>query len=695
MKRKLDFLSILLNPYLISIFLTIGILFSLPEYFSKYQLVEINEYFNNIPDSNVFYEDLDNDGLSEKIILQENNFKNASYMLFNSNSDFIDQFNLDTKFSRIKYAWFQDTNQNKIKEIHLLTQSSDSIFLTIQEHISLKNVTTKKVFIDTISGFQGKYRFSGYTTRISRFVNDERVSNVFCIMVGFGGNPRNVYVYDRQRNTVLKSPHLTNPSSINDVFDIDQDGKKEYLLNATAASNDIDSVYTQRSDYSTWINVLDDDLQFLFKPIELKANGSVYQIPIRKEDQYELMVLFNSQKENTLPSRLLRVSLEGKILQKKILPPSKYQGIYKINNQLFAAYDLKNQNFIVFNNKLEEQRKVHLGYVTNWMFQIDIDKDGSKEWVFYDNAVKELAIFDSEFMHPVIQKIDKAGKLLKTIGVRYAKNNDSQIYIQIDGKVFIYAYRLNSYYALRFLVYLVIYGAVLGIVFLILKGQQIREEKQRAIETEIADLQLKTIKNKVDPHFVFNAMNTIGEMTLTDNKLEADDFICRFSDFMRMTLAHSDKISTSLKEEVSYTENFIKLQQIRFKNSFNYSIYIDKKIDRKTKVPKHSLFTYTENAIKHGLGSVENGLLSIHISQLKNSILITIQDNGVGMRKSTEKKANGTGNGLKIMRKIFDLYEDRYKTKIKHQVEELFEDKKSAGVKVSIHVTTKTEKKNA
>ena len=119
-------------------------------------------------------------------------------------------------------------------------------------------------------------------------------------------------------------------------------------------------------------------------------------------------------------------------------------------------------------------------------------------------------------------------------------------------------------YIFKYVVYIGVFLIISGLVFLIMKLQKIRMQKQRAIEKEIAELQIKAIKNQVDPHFVFNAINTISEMTLTDNKLEADDFICRFSDFMRNTLQSSDKISTTLKEELEFSENFIKLQKIRY-----------------------------------------------------------------------------------------------------------------------------------
>ena len=323
----------------------------------------------------------------------------------------------------------------------------------------------------------------------------------------------------------------------------------------------------------------------------------------------------------------------------------------------------------------------------------DINKDGAKEWIFYDWVTNHLKVYERHFSNPVSTKpkINAKDGLLN-IGVRYSETNESQIFIQKESGLYFYSYQLNSYYWMRYLFFAAVYILILSLVKLIQYGQQIQEKKKLLLEKEIASLQLKTIKNNVDPHFVFNAINTISEMTLMENKLEADDFIMKYSRFMRTTLEHSDKISTTITEEVNYTENFIRLQQIRYRNNFKYAIDIENSVNKAQVVPKHIMFTYTENALKHGIGGIKNGQLLIEIYMDGRTLVITIQDNGVGLRKATKRNANGTGNGLKIMHKIFELYESRHQTRIEHNLIELVENGEPVGVKATIKLTPKKEK---
>jgi LytS/YehU family sensor histidine kinase len=222
-------------------------------------------------------------------------------------------------------------------------------------------------------------------------------------------------------------------------------------------------------------------------------------------------------------------------------------------------------------------------------------------------------------------------------------------------------------------------------VWLIQKGQNLRNAKQRAIETEIAELQLKTIKNQVDPHFVFNAINTISEMTLMDNKLEADRFISRFSGFMRDTLQHSDKIATTLIDELDYVENFINLQRLRFNNAFDYTISIDKAVNKEFLVPKHVVFTFVENAIKHSLAFSKKGILTIKAKKTNQNLILVIEDNGLGLNPKLPKGV-GTGNGLKIMDKLFKLYAKLYKRKIKYLITDLSTISEQTGLRVEVYI---------
>ncbi len=101
-KQKIHILEYLLHPYVISLLIAIGVIFLLPNYFSKYQLVEdFDKNFTTV-NNKFFYEDIDGDGFSERVILFDN-YKfgnNASYHIHKANGDVVDQFNLDTKLSK-------------------------------------------------------------------------------------------------------------------------------------------------------------------------------------------------------------------------------------------------------------------------------------------------------------------------------------------------------------------------------------------------------------------------------------------------------------------------------------------------------------------------------------------------------------------------------------------------------------------
>ena len=231
-----------------------------------------------------------------------------------------------------------------------------------------------------------------------------------------------------------------------------------------------------------------------------------------------------------------------------------------------------------------------------------------------------------------------------------------------------------------------IYLIILSTIFLILKTQKIRDRKRKKLEEEIASLQIKSIKNQVDPHFVFNAVNTMSAMMMEGESDEAELFVSRFSDFMRKTLKNSDTITTSLQEEINYVEDYIKLQLIRFDYIFSYQIEIDSKVDLKKQVPKHVLYTYVENAIKHGLAGCEgNGILQLKISKYGRKLVLEIT-NSIPANYTTDEKLS-TGSGLKIMDQIYFLFNKVYKTKIIHRISnEINSNGRITGKKVTVEI---------
>jgi LytS/YehU family sensor histidine kinase len=102
-------------------------------------------------------------------------------------------------------------------------------------------------------------------------------------------------------------------------------------------------------------------------------------------------------------------------------------------------------------------------------------------------------------------------------------------------------------------------------------------------------------------------------------------------------------------------------------------------------VPNHVIYTYVENAIKHGLSGHAKGNLSIEVRSIPKGISIIIENNGGGIDTSSVRKKNSTGNGMKIMEKMYTLYKKLYNKKITHQMTEL-KDKKGNIIGVSVKV---------
>ena len=295
------------------------------------------------------------------------------------------------------------------------------------------------------------------------------------------------------------------------------------------------------------------------------------------------------------------------------------------------------------------------------MYKVDIDKDGENEWLVKSMNNNDLSIYRNNFKDKVSFNLPNREKESIYFGLKQAVNSIDEIYFQKGYEFFVYKYLKNYYYNFKYLFYLVILLSVNALVWLIIKGQKLRTEKRFAIEKEITQLQIKAIKNQVDPHFVFNAINTISGLMLNDDKYLANEFIGNFSDLMRSALQNSDKIFSTLEEEINYVKKYILLQQARFDWQFQYTITIAKSVDLKVIVPKYVLYTYVENAIKHGLLSKKEGLLKIEVYHQQDKLVLAVEDNGGGFK--TLNKKYSTGKGLLIMEKIYLLFAKFYKKK--------------------------------
>jgi len=174
------------------------------------------------------------------------------------------------------------------------------------------------------------------------------------------------------------------------------------------------------------------------------------------------------------------------------------------------------------------------------------------------------------------------------------------------------------------------------------KSDQLEKEKEEKLlmefDKQIAEAQLSALNAQMNPHFIFNCMNSIQKYILKNEKSKALDFLQNFSDLMRSVLDSSTKTTVTLDEEIRMLEKYILLEQQRLDHKFEYHLNIEKDLQTDFfEVPGMVIQPYIENAIWHGLMNREGkGELKLLFERENGSIRCTVEDNGIGRKKSAQ-----------------------------------------------------------
>jgi ligand-binding sensor domain-containing protein len=170
-----------------------------------------------------------------------------------------------------------------------------------------------------------------------------------------------------------------------------------------------------------------------------------------------------------------------------------------------------------------------------------------------------------------------------------------------------------------------------------------KEHEKLKINKLLAEYQMKALTAQMNPHFIFNAINSIQNFIIQNHSTLAYDYLIKFSNLIRMVLNNSKDNEISLQQELETLAIYVELEQLRFENSFDYRVNIDPGLDINSLViPALLLQPYIENGIWHGLMPLENrkGTITLTIIEQDEFLKITITDNGIGRKASglIEKK---------------------------------------------------------
>ena len=222
-----------------------------------------------------------------------------------------------------------------------------------------------------------------------------------------------------------------------------------------------------------------------------------------------------------------------------------------------------------------------------------------------------------------------------------------------------------------------------------------KEQLKREFEARFAALEQRALQAQMNPHFIFNALNSIQTFILNLDVEGANTYLTNFANLIRQTLENSMHPLITVASELKYLESYLSLEKLRFRDKFSYNIDVDEGIDQNnTLLPGMLLQPYIENSLRHGIQHRKdnNGLISLTISKMSDhSIHCIVHDNGVGRKKAEELKSSRhieyQSRGISINEKRISAINIQFKTNIRVSTEDLFDGTGSAaGTTVSITI---------
>lgn len=264
----------------------------------------------------------------------------------------------------------------------------------------------------------------------------------------------------------------------------------------------------------------------------------------------------------------------------------------------------------------------------------------------------------------------------------------------INGQDF-YCFLLKPYYLKpRFIALLFSLLCVISISmwFIVKRAKSIRLEKRRAHERLLAQMEMKSLRAQMNPHFIFNSLNSISSFIYKNENELATEYLAKFAKLMRSVLRNSEEKLITLAEEISIAKMYLELERLRFGNKFEFNFLIHDNINTdEVYIPPLLLQPFLENAIWHGiLHQSKKGKLHLSIFQSAGKLEIEIIDNGIGRAASKKSKKNSMKKesyGLNITQNRLGLVSLVYEIRASSRIIDLYgDDAKAIGTKVIIEL---------
>ncbi|MFY0591808.1 histidine kinase [Roseivirga sp.] len=219
----------------------------------------------------------------------------------------------------------------------------------------------------------------------------------------------------------------------------------------------------------------------------------------------------------------------------------------------------------------------------------------------------------------------------------------------------------------------------------VVRRNKIKEKRKFDIQLKIAEAERKALQSQLNPHFIFNSLNSIQNMVLDNNTEGVYQYLAKFGKLIRRVLEFSDISMVSLAEELETLRLYMELENLRLNNKFDFEVIVSPEVDLQTKVPSMLIQPYVENAIWHGITPLKNkrrGLVTIRVKNTLKGLGLEVVDNGVGRESERNKKEEGLGT--RIVNELVRKHKGEHSGEV--EILDLYEKGQSIGTKVKVQL---------
>lgn len=262
-------------------------------------------------------------------------------------------------------------------------------------------------------------------------------------------------------------------------------------------------------------------------------------------------------------------------------------------------------------------------------------------------------------------------------------------YRSAESEVVSYAFSISAPFWTRWWFYAAIIAVLVLALYLYFLRQMRKQKRKAKIQEELYESKLTAIQAQMNPHFIFNSLNSIQDLVLKNDAENAYIYISKFALLVRNTLNHSDKDFIDFNQELASIELYLTLEKLRFKHAFNYTITAPEEAE--IQIPPMLVQPFIENSLVHGLLHKEGAkVLSVEFELEESAMVCTITDNGIGREeaKLIQKRQHSDHESfaLKAIKKRLEILEFRYGGKFELQYVDLKEEGNPAGTQVILRI---------